>query len=99
MVRDKISILDMLHQDSDALRRMGVKRLALFGSVLSDQLRADSDLDFLIELQPKTFDAYMNVKEFLESRFGRAVDLVLVSALKPMLRDAICREAVDVSFQ
>jgi predicted nucleotidyltransferase len=36
----------------------------------------------------------MAVKEFLESLLGQKVDLVLKSAIKPRLRDAILREAV-----
>lgn len=55
-----------------------------------------SDLDVLVEIQPKTFNVYMDVKEHIESRFGRAVDLVLFSAVKPALREQIGKDAIDV---
>jgi len=98
MVRDRHSILQALHQDGERLRKLGVRKLALFGSAVRGEVRGDSDLDFLIDLDPKSFDAYMDVKEYLESRFGCPVDLVLRSALKPELRDEILREAVDASL-
>ena len=95
MVRDTARILETVRQEADSLRRIGVTRLALFGSGARGGLRDDSDLDFLVDLNIKSFDAYMDVKELLEALFGRPVDLVLRSALKPELRDDILREAVD----
>ena len=95
MVRDTTRILETLRTESDAFRRFGVTRLAVFGSAARGQLRSDSDLDFLVDLRVKSFDAYTDVKELLEALFESAVDLVLTSALKPELRDDILREAVD----
>ena len=90
------AILDRLEPRRAELRRMGVKRLALFGSSVRGEAGEKSDLDFLVELDPKSFDAYMDVKFFLEDLFGRKVDLVLADALKPRLRPRILAEAVDV---
>ena len=95
MVRNRESILGILQDDGPILRRLGVRRLALFGSAARDELSPGSDLDFLVELNAKTFDAYMTVKEHLEDRFACRVDLVLRSALKPELRDQILAEALD----
>lgn len=67
----------------------------MFGSAVRGELKDTSDLDFLVDLQNKTFDAYWDVKELLESTFNRPVDLVLFDAIKPALRDAILKEAVD----
>ena len=77
------------------MHRLGVTRLALFGSAARDDVSESSDLDFLVDFESKTFDAYMDLKELLESAFDRRVDLVLVGAIKPALRDAILSEAVD----
>lgn len=79
------------------LRRFGVRRLRLFGSQARGDAGLGSDLDFLVELEKKTFDAYMDLKFFLEDLFGRKVDLVLESTVKPLLKDSIEREAVDVA--
>jgi predicted nucleotidyltransferase len=86
------TILMQLAENREALRRLGVRRLGLFGSAArGEQAR---DLDFLVELDAKTFDAYMDVKLFLEDLFGCPVDLVLADTLKPALREGILRETV-----
>lgn len=76
---------------------MGVRSIGLFGSAARGESAPTSDLDFLVELDHKTFDAYMDVKEFLEKIFGCDVDLVLADNLKPRLRDTILRETVYAS--
>jgi hypothetical protein len=90
-------ILAMINAHADELRRLGAKSLALFGSVARGEGTESSDIDLLVELQPKTFDAYMDVKLFLERALGRKVDLVLADAVKPRLRPMILAEAVRAS--
>jgi len=58
-------------------------RLALFGSFARDEARPDSDVDFLVELDRRTFDRYMELKIFLEDLLQRPVDLVPADRLKP----------------
>ena len=55
----------------------GVERLALFGSVLRDDARSDSDVDFLVQFSPgpKTFERFLALSELLEERLGRRVEL------------------------
>ncbi len=87
-------ILDVLRDHVPELRRLGVRRLGLFGSAARGEATEASDLDFLVELDRKTFDAYMDVKELLERLFARRVDLVVADAVKPQLRGRILRETV-----
>ncbi len=89
-------IMQTLQQQRQRLRSFGVSRLRLFGSSARSEASAVSDLDFLVEFEKKSFDAYMDLKEFLEKLFGRPVDLVLTDALKPRLRSVILKDAVDV---
>ncbi len=95
ITRDEVLATIGLHVQE--LQRLGAKSLALFGSVARDEGADSSDIDLLVELQPKTFDAYMDVKLFLEKVLGRKVDLVLADAVKPRLRSAILGEAVHAS--
>ena len=90
-------ILAAIEAHADELQRLGVKSLALFGSVARGEGTDASDIDLVVELQPKTFDAYMDVKFLLERIFGRSVDLVLADAIKPRLRPTIMAEAVHAS--
>jgi len=46
-----------------------------------------------VESENKSFDAYLDLKFFLEDLFDMKVDLVLADALKPRLRDLIARPA------
>jgi uncharacterized protein len=58
---------------------------------------ANSDLDFVVEFERKSFDNYMDLKIFLEGLFGCRVDLVLADAIKPKLRAAILGEALHAT--
>jgi uncharacterized protein len=87
-------VLAVLDRHAPELRRLGAKSLALFGSLARGEGSASSDIDLLVELEPKTFDAYMDVKLFLEEALACKVDLVLADAVKPRLRSVILAEAV-----
>ena len=90
----KTEILSTIEENRDAIRSYGVRRLGLFGSCARGEETGTSDLDFVVEFDKKTFDAYMDLKAFLEELFGRRVDLVLADAIKPRLRQYILEEAV-----
>lgn len=96
MVQNVPSILDRLRGEASVLRQLGVCRLAIFGSAVREQISETSDIDLLVEIAPKTFNTYMGVKEHLEEKFGRRIDLVLFGAVKPALRENITRDAIDV---
>ena len=60
-------------------RARGIRRLALFGSVLRDDFRPDSDVDVLVTFSQDSdwgVEHLLDMKEELEALFGRAVDLI-----------------------
>ena len=59
-------------------------------------LATPNDLDFVVQWKIKSFDAYMDLKFFLEDLFDCPVDLVLEHTIKPRLRPQIMKELVDV---
>ncbi len=89
------SVIQVLDEHREELRSLGVRRLGLFGSTARNEATEASDLDFLVEFQQKSFDAYMDLKSLLESLFGRHVNLVLPETLKPRLRDRIAKDIQD----
>ena len=95
MTRDEI--LKKLEENRDTIREFGVRRLGIFGSYARGEETARSDLDFIVEFEDATLYQYLDLKEFLESLFGRPVDLVFADAVKPRLRPIIYAEAVYVS--
>lgn len=94
MTQNRDQVLQLITQNKDALRRFGVRRIGLFGSFARNQSTPASDIDFLVELEKKTFDAYMGLKSFLEGLFHRHVDLVLSDSLKPRLRQQVTQEVI-----
>lgn len=78
------------------IERFGVKKVGVFGSFAKGEERIDSDVDILVEFKDgqKTFGNYMELKFYLEELFGREVDLVIETAIKPRLREQILKEAV-----
>ncbi len=92
MNRDEI--LRRLEENREAIRSYGVRRLGLFGSFARGEATESSDLDFIVVFEKKSFDAYMDLKEFLEELFKCRVDLVLADAIKPRLQATILGEAV-----
>ena len=78
-------------------RRYHVRRLDVFGSATNDEFDPSrSDIDFLVEFEPagyeRAFQTYFGLKEDLEKLFGRAVDLVMATAVRnPYLKASIER--------
>lgn len=87
-------VFQVIEPYQEKLRELGVRKLGLFGSFAREESRETSDLDFLVELEQETFRSYMDVKFFLEDLFEAEVDLVLIDAIKPQLRDAILGETI-----
>jgi hypothetical protein len=87
-------ILRTLEKNAPAIRRHGVRSLGLFGSRVRGTAADQSDLDFVVEFETKSFDAYMNLKALLEQLFDSKVDLVLKDTIKPLLRERILSEAL-----
>jgi uncharacterized protein len=95
---NRAQVLERLARSkADLAARYGVTRLALFGSIVRDSARADSDVDILVSFDgPATSARYFGVQFYLEDLLGRPVDLVTDKALRPELRGFIEREAVHV---
>ena len=75
------------------LRKYGVGRAALFGSVVRGEENPDSDIDFLVDMPS---DASLldlaGLKLDLEELLKRDVDIVTYRSLHPLLRDRILAE-------
>lgn len=97
-VINRAQAVDRLADCEAEIRGLGVRRLALFGSVLRGQPRADSDVDLLVEFAPgdKTFGRFLALSDLLEKRLGRRVELVTTEALSPFIGPRILAEASDV---
>jgi predicted nucleotidyltransferase len=79
------------------LKRHGVIHAGLFGSLVREELKADSDIDILVELPlEKSLLDLVALKLDLEDLLGRPVDLLEYPMIHPRLRNQILKEEVPV---
>lgn len=79
------------------LRRYGVSKAALFGSMVRGQAREGSDVDILVEIDADiSLLDFVGLKLELEDALGKKVDLVEYSVIKPLIREEILREQVVI---
>jgi predicted nucleotidyltransferase len=92
-------VLRVLREHEPDLRERGLTRLALFGSTARGDLGPESDVDLLIEVAPaRRFGlfAFLDLKSELAALLGRPVDLAFADAMRPRLRAAVLRDAIEV---
>ncbi len=80
----------------DFCRRWQIRKLSLFGSILRNQLRPDSDVDVLVEFQPGRRIGLIQVARIereLSNLLGRKADLRTPADLSRYFRDEVLREA------
>lgn len=80
-------------------RRHHIVKLSLFGSVLRDDFRPDSDVDLLVEFEPEHTPGFGIVaieRELSEIFGGHRVDLATPIALHRLIRDRVLREAREL---
>lgn len=75
----------------------GARNLRVFGSVARGEADAQSDVDFLVEMEPgrSLFDLG-GLQYELERLLGRPVDVVTERGLKARVQEGVLREAVPL---
>ena len=97
-VKSKQEVLEFLRGNTQTLRRLGVRRIGLFGSFARDEANHESDVDLLVEFEPgrEKFDNFMELGFFLEDQLGRRVETVTPGSLSPYIGPHILREVENV---
>jgi predicted nucleotidyltransferase len=73
-------------------RRNHIRKLALFGSVITDRFGPNSDVDFLVEFEPGRGPGYFGLARMereLSDMAGRKVDLRTPRELSRYFRDEV----------
>ncbi len=82
---------------SEFCRRNRIRRLALYGSVLTDRFSDTSDVDVLVEFEPGHRVGYLGMAALERQLSGllgaRKVDLRTPSELSPYFRDQVLATA------
>ena len=82
---------------ADFCRRHPIRKLSLFGSVLHDDFRPDSDVDVLVEFEPNRTVGLIHLASIeleLSQLLGRKVDLRTAAELSRYFRQAVLDAAV-----
>ena len=92
---------ELLRRNRDEILRLaavhGARNIRVFGSVARGEADEESDVDFLVDLEPgrSLLDLgglLMDMRDLL----GRRVDVVTEKGLRPRIRDRVFREAVPL---
>ncbi len=81
---------------ADFCRGHHIRKLSLFGSALSEDFNLDSDIDLLVEFEPKAIVDLFSLVEMeseLSSLLGRKVDLRTPAELSRYFRQRVLDEA------
>lgn len=77
------------------LKKAGVKKAALFGSVLSS--KKPNDIDVLIQFKPgKTLFDLVDLEEMLTKKLKKKVDLITYASLHPLIKNQILSNKRDI---
>lgn len=91
----KESILTAIRKNRSELSAFGVQSVGLFGSYVRNEQTENSDIDLLIDFDPKkeTFDNYMALCDYLDLLFrNEKVEVVTKNGLSSHIGPAILKE-------
>jgi len=76
-------------------RKFHIRKLSLFGSVLRDDFRPDSDVDVLVTFEPGQVIGLriVDIEDELAQLLGRRVDIVSEKYLNHRIRDRVLSAA------
>ncbi len=99
MARPLDMVIERIKAEEEALRRLGIAHVSVFGSVARGDVRPDSDVDLAVEIESGRRFSLITLegaRRHLETLLKRPVDLGTVRSLRERARPAFERERVDV---
>jgi uncharacterized protein len=85
---------------ADLCRRYGIHKFALFGSVLTSRFNDSSDIDILVDFQPRERVGFFRLAEIEDALGpllgGRKIDLRTPMGLSRYFRDQVARDALVI---
>jgi uncharacterized protein len=95
------SVRDQVLAKADLIRTLakahGARSIELFGSAARGEDRPDSDVDFIVELDPgRSLLDLIGLANDLEAALGRKVDTATRASLKPKVLATAERDAIRI---
>jgi predicted nucleotidyltransferase len=94
---ERETILTKLSENRQLLKAYGIKDIRLFGSLARGVAKAGSDVDLLVEFEPKArigMFEFSRLRRELSTLLGCEVDLATPDALHKQMKEAILKEAI-----
>ncbi len=93
-----MELLELVQSKREAILQMaarrGARNVRLFGSVARGEAGPDSDMDFLVDLEPgRSLLDLGGLLMDLQALLGRKVDIVTEAGLRPRIRPRVLKEA------
>ena len=85
--------------EKEITERYRVDKIGIFGSYVRGGEREDSDIDILVEFEPDArvdIIEFIALEEYLSEILGEKIDMVMKSALKPVIGRHILNEVVYI---
>ncbi len=95
---EKENIIKKLNERFSFLReKYHVGRIGIFGSIIRNEQKEESDIDILVEFDaPVGFFEFIRLENYLSEILERKVDLISKKALKPIIKEEILNEVIYV---
>ncbi|HDK27002.1 MAG TPA: hypothetical protein ENG48_07955 [Candidatus Atribacteria bacterium] len=90
-------IINFIKNNKKILKEQyGVVKIGIFGSFVKNNIKDDSDIDIVIEMdkESKTLHNFLELKRYLEKNLQREVDLGIESNLKQAVKKEIKSEII-----
>lgn len=100
MINTKTELYQSLKDSAEIIKSFGVDSIGVFGSFKRNEIKATSDVDFLVEFgsSQKTYSNLFNLHEFLSKLTGRKVEVVTKKGLSKYIGPYILKEVEYVSI-
>ena len=94
-MNSKVEILEILKANKSAFFKLGVCEIGLFGSYGRNEQTTSSDIDLLVDFDPKkeNFDNLMKLYDLLENLFSsQKIEVITKNGLSPYIGPSILKE-------
>ena len=96
---DVMQIIQFLQENRELFyRQYRVSKIGIFGSFARQQADETSDIDVLIEFDQNQnlFETKLQIKNMMEERFHRSIDICREKYLKPSVKEQVLKETIYV---
>ncbi|HXZ30543.1 MAG TPA: nucleotidyltransferase family protein [Dehalococcoidia bacterium] len=84
---------------AEVIQKYSVREMGIFGSVVRSEQKRRSDVDILVEFDPRNIPGLIKLIEmemYLEKLLGEKVDVVIKSGIRPELKKGILKEVIYI---